>query len=99
MKEFTGNVQKKSQSLPTTLKKENEVISDKNVISEEFNTLFIDICPKLANETSQVSKMFNQYFSPVDTQIDHHNLTFKKMKLLILLINHLYAPKLMVLMM
>ena len=40
MKEFTGNVQKKSQSLPTTLKKENKVISDKNVISEEFNTYF-----------------------------------------------------------
>ena len=38
LKEITGKVQKKNQSLPTTLETENRIISDKNAIAEEFNT-------------------------------------------------------------
>ena len=40
LKEITGKVQKKNQSLPTTLETKNGIISDKNVIAEEFNTFF-----------------------------------------------------------
>lgn len=32
----------------------------------------------LANRIPQVSKTSNQYFSPVDIQINDHNLTFKE---------------------
>ena len=42
LKEITGKVQKKNQSLPTTLETENRIISDKNAIAEEFNTFFYE---------------------------------------------------------
>ena len=62
MKEISGKVQKKNQSLPTTLKMQNEIISDKNAIVEELN-----ISPNLADKMPQVSKTFHQnVFSPVD---------------------------------
>ena len=34
LKEIAGKVQKKNQSLPTTLEMENRIISDKNAIAE-----------------------------------------------------------------
>ena len=40
MKEIAGKVQKKNQSLPTTLEMENRIISDKNAIAEEFKTFY-----------------------------------------------------------
>ena len=66
LKEITEKVQKKNQSLPTTLETENRIISDKNAIAEEFNTFFTNIVPNLANKIPQISKTFDQYFSPVD---------------------------------
>ena len=50
LKEIIGKVQKKNQSLSTSLETKNIIISDKNVIS-------------LPNKIPQVSKKFNQYFS------------------------------------
>ena len=47
-KEITGKVQKKNQSLPTTLEMENRIISNKNAIAGEFNTFFTNIGPNLA---------------------------------------------------
>ena len=32
----------------------------------------------LANKKPQVSKTFDQYFSPIHIQIDHHDLTLKE---------------------
>ena len=78
MKEITGKVQKKNQSLPTTLETENRIISDKNAIAEEFNTFFTNVGQNLANKIPQLSKRFDQYFSPVDTQINNHDLTLKE---------------------
>ena len=52
-------------------------MSDKNAIAEEFNTFFMNIGPNLANKILQVSKTFEHYFSPVDTQKNHNNLTLK----------------------
>ena len=78
LKEITGKVQKKNQSLPTTLETENRIISDKNAIAEEFNTFFTNIGPNLANKIPQISKTFDQYFSPVDTQINQNDLTLKE---------------------
>ena len=69
MKEITRKAQEKNQFLATTLETENGIISDKNAIAEEFNTFFIIIGPNLANEIAEVSKMFDQYFCPVDTLI------------------------------
>ena len=69
MKEITGKVQKENQSLPTTLETKNRIISDKHAIAEEFNTFFTNIGPNLANRIPKISKTFDQYFSPVDTQI------------------------------
>ena len=43
LKEITGKVHKKNQPLPTTLETENGIISDKNAIAEEFNTLSANI--------------------------------------------------------
>ena len=42
LKEITGNVQKKNQSLPTTLETENGIISDKNAMAEKFNIFFYE---------------------------------------------------------
>ena len=78
MNEITGKVQKKNQSLRTTLETENGIISDKNTIAEEFNTFFTNIGPNLSKKIPQISKTFDQYFSPVDTQINHHDLTLKE---------------------
>ena len=78
MNEIAGKVQKKNQSLPTTLEMENRIISDKNTIAEEFNTFFMNMGPNLANKIPQISKTLDQYFSPVYTQINHHDLTFKE---------------------
>ena len=78
MKEITGKVQKKNQSLPTTLEMENRIISGKNTIAEEFNTFFTNIGPNLSKKIPQISKTFDQHFSPVDTQINHHDLTLKE---------------------
>ena len=50
LKQITGKVQKKNQSLSTTLERENGIVSDKNAIAEEFNTLFKNIGPNLANK-------------------------------------------------
>ena len=69
LKEITRKAQEKNQFLATTLETENEIISDKNAIAEEFNTFFIIIGPNLANEIAEVSKMFDQYFCAVDTLI------------------------------
>ena len=77
MKEITGKVQRKNQSLPTTLETENRIISDKNAIIEEFNTFLTNIGPNLAPKIPEISKTFDQYFSPVDTQINHHDLTLE----------------------
>ena len=66
MKEITGKVQKKNQSLPTTLKTENRIISDKNAIAEEFDAFFTNIGQNLANKIPQISTTFDQYFTPVD---------------------------------
>ena len=71
LKQITGKVQTKNQSLSTTLETENGIVSDKNAIAEEFNTLFMNIGPNLANKISQISKTFDQYFSPIDTQKNH----------------------------
>ena len=67
-KENTGKAQKIRQSLPTTLETENGIISDKNAIVREFNTFFTNIGPNLANKITQISKTFDQYFSPIGTQ-------------------------------
>ena len=66
LKEITGKVQKKNQSLPTTLKTENRIISDKNAIAEEFDAFFTNIGQNLANKIPQISTTFDQYFTPVD---------------------------------
>ena len=78
MREITGKVQKKNQSLPTTLKTENRIISDKNAIAEEFDAFFTNIGQNLANKIPQISTTFDQYFTPVDTQINHHDFTLKE---------------------
>ena len=80
MKEITGKIQKKNQSLPSTLETESGIISDKNTIAEEFNAFFTNIDPNLSKKIPQISKTFNQYFSPIDTQINHHDLTLKGFK-------------------
>ena len=64
--------------LPTTLEMENGIISDKNATAEKFNTFFPNIGPNLANKIPQVSKAVDHYFSLVDTQINHHDLTFEE---------------------
>ena len=46
LKETTGKVQKKNQSLPTTIVMESGIISDKSAIAEEFNTFFYEYRPK-----------------------------------------------------
>ena len=94
MKEITGKVQKKNQSLPTTLETENGIISDKNTIAEEFNTFFTNIGPNLSKKIPQISETFDQYFSPVDTQINHPDLTLKEFETAY---KSLYATKLLVL--
>ena len=71
-KEVIGKVKKKNQSLPTTLEMENRIISDKNAIAGEFNNFYANIGPKLANKIPQISKTFDQYFSPVDTLVDQY---------------------------
>ena len=38
----------------------------------------MNIGANLANKIPQISKTFDQYFSPVDTQINHHDLTLKE---------------------
>ena len=55
---------------------ENRIISDKNAIAQEF-TFFMNIGPNPANKIPQIIKTFDQYFSPVDTQINQHELTFR----------------------
>ena len=77
MKEITVKLQNKNQSLLTTREIENRIILDKNAIAEEFITFFANIAPNLANKIPQVSKTFDQFFFPVDTQIDYHDLTLK----------------------
>ena len=64
--------------LPTTLETENGIISDKNATAEKFNTFFPNIGPNLVNKIPQVSKAVDHYFSLVDTQINHHDLTFEE---------------------
>ena len=78
MKEIIGKVQKKNQSLPTILEKENGITSDKNAIAKEFSTFFTSIGPDPANRIPPVSKTFDQYFFLVDTKIDYHDLTLKE---------------------
>ena len=78
MNEITGKVQKKNQSLRTTLETENGIISDKNTIAEEFNTFFTNIGTNLSKKIPQISKTFDQYFSPVNTQMNHDGLTLKE---------------------
>ena len=75
MKEITGKVQKRNQSLPTTLETEKGIISEKNAIAEEFNSFFMNIDPNLANKIPQVRKTLDNYFSLVDTQIDQINIS------------------------
>ena len=54
----------------------NRIISDKNAIAQEF-TFFMNIGPNPANKIPQIIKTFDHYFSPVDTQINQHDLTFR----------------------
>ena len=49
-----------------------KIISNKNAVAGEFNTFFKNIGPNLANEIPQISKTFDQYFSPVDTLVDQY---------------------------
>ena len=51
-----------------------KIISNKNAVAGEFNTFFKNIGPNLANEIPQISKTFDQYFSPVDTLVDQYVL-------------------------
>ena len=37
----------------------------------------MNIGPNPANKIPQIIKTFDQYFSPVDTQINQHDLTFR----------------------
>ena len=39
-----------------------------------------NIDPNLANKIPQVSKTCDKYISPVDTHINHHNITLKKIE-------------------
>ena len=55
----------------------NGIISDKNTIAEEFNTFLTNIGPNLSKKIPQISKTFDQHFSPVYTQINHQDLTLK----------------------
>ena len=66
LKETTGKVQKKNQSLPTTIVMESGIISDKSAIAEEFNTFFFtNIDPNLANKIPQVRKRSISIFLPL----------------------------------
>ena len=80
LKEITGKVQKKNRSRSATLETEKGIISDKNTFAEEFNTFFTNIGPNLSEKIPQISKTFDQYFSPVDTQINLHDLTLKELE-------------------
>ena len=57
---------------------------------------FTNIGQNMANKIPLTSKKFDQYFSPVGSQINHRDFDLKKLKLVI---NHLKALKLLVLMM
>ena len=78
MREITRKVQKKNRSLPTAIETENGIISDKNTIAEEFNTFLTNIGSNLSKKIPQISKTTDQYFFPVDTQINHHDLALKE---------------------
>ena len=82
MKEITGKVQNKNQSLPTTLETESKIISDKNAILEEFNTFLTYVDSNLVNKIPQC----------LHNSLNPH-LEFEK-----LLINQLNSTKLLVLM-
>ena len=70
LKEITGKVQKKNQSLPTTPETENGTIWWRiHYFSYKYRS-------KSGWKTPQINKTFDQYFPPTDTQINRHNLSF-----------------------
>ena len=60
------------------LKQKTELYLIEMLLLKNLILFFTNIGPNLANKIPQISKTFDQYFSPVNTQINHHDLTLKK---------------------
>ena len=60
------------------LKRKTELYLIKMLWLKNSIYFFTNIGPNLANKIPKVSKMFEQYLSPVDTQINYHDLILKE---------------------
>ena len=80
LKEITGKVQKKISLYQQHLKRKTELYQIKVLLLKNSIPFFTNIGPNLSKKIPQISKTFDQYFSPVDTQINHHDLTLKEFK-------------------
>ena len=77
LQEITGKVQKKNKAPPTSLNTETKLYLIK-ILFQKNSTLFsTNIGPNLSNKIPQLRETFDQYFSPVDTQINHYDLSFE----------------------
>ena len=77
LQEITEKVQKKNKAPPTSLDTERKLFLIRMVFQKNSTLFFTNIGPNLPNKIPQLSKTFDHYFSPVDTQINHHDLSFE----------------------
>ena len=80
MKELIGKTRKSEPHLPGKLLINEQEVSGKVEIANEFNTFFTNIGAELAKNIPNASKPFESYIKRVDTTMPTDSLTINEIK-------------------
>ena len=81
MKELTGKTKHNSCNLPKMLSKDGRTIYNANEIADEFNNLFTNVGPNLAEKIPQSDKSFKEYLSQSDILMENDELSFEEFEI------------------
>ena len=80
MKELIGKTRKSESHLPGKLLVNEQEVSGKVEITNEFNTFFTNIGAELAKNIPNASRLFESYINRVDTTMPTDSLTINEVK-------------------
>ena len=80
MKELIGKTRKSEPYLPGKLLINEQEVSDKEEMANDFHTFFTNIGADLAKNIPNASRPFESYIRKVDTAIPTNSLTINEVK-------------------
>jgi hypothetical protein len=78
MKEITGKLKPKSNSLPKTIKINGKLLYNNKIIANEFNNFFTKVGPSLAEKIPATQTKFTEYITPSAQNLEASELQFEE---------------------